>query len=107
MPAMGPVGSPVDGNGSLFPVARVFCIGHNDAGHAVGIDLTRRDFQAEAKKRGRPQDMVKGFDCSDPVGVLAQARCAGPVDDAEITFDVNGVRRHLGKVSLYITCSPC
>jgi len=39
-------------------------------GHAVGIDLTRRDLQAEAKKSGRPWDMAKGFDHSAPIGPL-------------------------------------
>jgi fumarylpyruvate hydrolase len=37
-------------------------------GYAVGIDLTRRDLQAEAKKTGRPWDMAKGFDHSAPIG---------------------------------------
>ena len=39
-------------------------------GYAVGIDLTRRDLQAEAKKSGRPWDMAKGFDHSAPIGPL-------------------------------------
>jgi fumarylpyruvate hydrolase len=39
-------------------------------GYAVGIDLTRRDLQAEAKKSGRPWDMAKGFDRSAPIGPL-------------------------------------
>lgn len=36
-------------------------------GWAVGLDLTRRDLQAEAKKSGRPWDMAKGCDCSPPI----------------------------------------
>lgn len=39
-------------------------------GYAVGIDLTRRDLQADAKKAGRPWDMAKGFDHSAPIGAL-------------------------------------
>lgn len=39
-------------------------------GAGVGIDLTRRDLQAAAKKAGRPWDMAKGFDRSAPVGAL-------------------------------------
>ena len=39
-------------------------------GYGVGIDLTRRDLQAEAKKAGRPWDMAKGFDQSAPIGAL-------------------------------------
>ncbi len=35
-------------------------------GYGVGIDLTRRDLQGEAKKHGRPWDTGKGFDASAP-----------------------------------------
>ena len=31
-------------------------------GYAVGIDLTRRDLQAQAKDKGQPWDTAKGFD---------------------------------------------
>ena len=31
-------------------------------GYAVGLDMTRRDLQGEAKKLGRPWDIGKGFD---------------------------------------------
>ena len=41
-------------------------------GYAVGIDLTRRDLQAEAKKQGRPWDMGKGFDHSAPLGPITR-----------------------------------
>ncbi|WP_220038104.1 fumarylacetoacetate hydrolase family protein [Curtobacterium sp. MCBD17_032] len=39
-------------------------------GFAVGIDLTRRDLQAEAKRLGRPWDLAKGFDHSAPIGTI-------------------------------------
>lgn len=39
-------------------------------GIGVGVDLTRRDLQAEAKKAGRPWDMAKGFDRSAPLAPL-------------------------------------
>ena len=39
-------------------------------GYAVGLDMTRRDLQAEAKKAGRPWDMAKGFDQSAPTGPI-------------------------------------
>ncbi len=35
-------------------------------GYAVGLDLTRRDLQSEAKKKGRPWATAKGFDNSAP-----------------------------------------
>lgn len=36
-------------------------------GFALGIDLTRRDLQAAAKKLGKPWDVAKGFDHSAPM----------------------------------------
>jgi len=62
-------------------------------GYAVGIDLTRRDLQAQAKKAGRPWDMAKGFDHSAPVGPL---RRGAPPSDAAITLTVDGRVRQSG-----------
>src|SRR5690625_4109369 len=39
-------------------------------GYAVGVDLTRRDLQAQAKEKGRPWDVAKGFDQAAPIGQL-------------------------------------
>jgi len=39
-------------------------------GYAVGIDLTRRDLQAEAKRLGRPWEIGKAFDRSAPIGAM-------------------------------------
>jgi fumarylpyruvate hydrolase len=62
-------------------------------GYAVGIDLTRRDMQAEAKKAGRPWDMSKGFDHSAPVGALT--RGIPPLKGA-ISLTVQGSVRQAG-----------
>jgi fumarylpyruvate hydrolase len=67
-------------------------------GYAAGLDMTRRDLQAEAKKLGRPWDMAKGFDDSAPVGeiVPAEGREAGRIE-----LRVNGEVRqssHLNKL---------
>ena len=37
---------------------------------AVGIDLTRRDLQLDAREQGRPWDWGKGFDLSAPIAPL-------------------------------------
>jgi fumarylpyruvate hydrolase len=39
-------------------------------GYGVGVDLTRRDRQNEAKKAGQPWDASKAFDDSAPIGAL-------------------------------------
>jgi fumarylpyruvate hydrolase len=62
-------------------------------GYAVGIDLTRRDLQAEAKKAGRPWDMAKGFDHSAPIGALSVG--VPPVAGA-ISLSVDGELRQNG-----------
>lgn len=63
-------------------------------GYGVGIDLTRRDVQGEAKKAGRPWDMGKGFDHSAPVSPLRPVTDIGhPPADARLTLTVNGATR--------------
>jgi fumarylpyruvate hydrolase len=62
-------------------------------GHAVGIDLTRRDLQAEAKKSGRPWDMAKGFDNSAPIGALTRGI---PPASGAISLSIDGEVRQRG-----------
>jgi fumarylpyruvate hydrolase len=62
-------------------------------GHAVGIDLTRRDLQAEAKKSGRPWDMAKGFDNSAPIGALTLGI---PPASGAISLSIDGEVRQRG-----------
>jgi fumarylpyruvate hydrolase len=65
-------------------------------GWAVGVDLTRRDLQAEAKKEGRPWDMAKGFDCSAPMGLLVRG---APPAVAAIQLTIDGALRQSGDVA--------
>jgi fumarylpyruvate hydrolase len=65
-------------------------------GYAVGIDLTRRDLQAEAKKAGRPWDMAKGFDHSAPIGALREGV---PPAAAAISLSVDGELRQNGNLN--------
>ena len=68
-------------------------------GSAVGIDLTRRDMQAVAKKTGRPWDMAKGFDRSAPIAALTRGAppAAGP-----IALTIDGEPRQAGDLSMMI-----
>ena len=61
-------------------------------GYAAGLDMTRRDIQAEAKKAGRPWDMGKGFDAGAPIGELVAAAGVDPTRGA-IELRVNGTVR--------------
>ena len=65
-------------------------------GATVGIDLTRRDLQSEAKRTGRPWDMAKGFDASAPLAPLVPIADAGTLSSGRIWLDVNGERRQEG-----------
>ncbi|MCW2286464.1 fumarylpyruvate hydrolase [Rhodoblastus acidophilus] len=68
-------------------------------GYAAGIDLTRRDLQAEAKKAGRPWDMAKGFDASAPLGLIRPAGACGDVGKGRISLSVNGAGRQQGDLA--------
>src|SRR6218665_3238282 len=63
-------------------------------GYAAGLDMTRRDLQAQAKKAGRPWEMAKSFDFSAPVGTIEPASAIGHPDSGAITLAVNPVERH-------------
>jgi fumarylpyruvate hydrolase len=115
---------PVQSSSELFPVHRIYCVGRNyvehaiemghsgrdisatDAmahvwGYAVGLDMTRRDLQAEAKKLGRPWCIAKGFDESAPIGPIRRATETELSADSVIHLDVNGAKRQsstLGKL---------
>ncbi len=68
-------------------------------GAGVGIDLTRRDLQAVAKKAGRPWDMAKGFDRSAPIGALTPG---APAAQGAIALAVDGETRQSGDLSMMI-----
>jgi len=65
-------------------------------GYAAGLDMTRRDLQAVAKKAGRPWEMAKSFDASAPIGTIEPASAIGHPDRGAITLLVNGVERQRG-----------
>ena len=68
------------------------------AGYGVGLDLTRRDLQAEAKARGLPWDIGKAFDHSAPVSELVPVAEAGDPYGSTLTLEVNGERRQHGSL---------
>ncbi len=71
-------------------------------GYAIGLDMTRRDLQSEAKKQGRPWSAGKGFDCSAPIGPIHPASATGMIASGEIRLDVNGTIRQHSDVSKLI-----
>lgn len=68
-------------------------------GFAVGLDLTLRDVQAEAKLRGEPWSVAKGFDGSAPVSAVAPREDVGDGSGLAIGLRVNGKSRQRGNTS--------
>lgn len=75
-------------------------------GYGVGVDLTRRDRQAEAKKAGAPWDLAKGFDQSAPMGALSPVERCGHPHSGRIWLSVNGVVKQDGDLSQMIWTVP-
>jgi fumarylpyruvate hydrolase len=75
----------------LGPNARIF-------GHAVGIDMTRRDLQAAAKKAGRPWETAKAFAHSGPIGRITP----GPMTGSRMSLSIDGAVKQQGDVAQMI-----
>jgi|TARA_R110000850_G_scaffold40087_6_gene103401 fumarylpyruvate hydrolase len=89
-------------------------------GASVGIDLTRRDLQNEAKNAGRPWDWGKAFDNSAPIAPIVPIADVPSVETARIWLAVNGeikqdadlaeliwsVREHVSILSQSMTLAP-
>ena len=68
-------------------------------GYAVGLDLTRRDLQIEAKKKGQPWATAKGFDFSAPCSSIHLVNKVGYLEKGKITLSVNDEIRQKGDIS--------
>jgi multidrug efflux pump len=75
-------------------------------GYAVGLDMTRRDLQGEAKKLGRPWEVGKAFECSAPMSAIAPAAMIGHPQSGAIWLDVNGKRAQEGDLGQLIWKVP-
>lgn len=71
-------------------------------GYGVGLDMTRRDLQGEAKKLGRPWDTGKAFEYSAPCSALIPVEKVGHPDKGAIEFKVNGDVRQKGDLNQMI-----
>lgn len=75
-------------------------------GYAVGVDLTRRDLQAEAKKKGRPWDLAKGFDASAPISQINPVSATGHPHNGRVWLAVNKDVRQDGDLDQMIWSPP-
>ena len=62
-------------------------------GYALGLDMTARDLQSKAKKKGHPWSVAKGFDTFAPVGDFVNPQTIVDVQNITLTLSVNGVLR--------------
>ena len=71
-------------------------------GYAIGLDMTRRDLQAEAKSLRRPWDTGKAFEQSAPIGPIHPAAEIGAPGNRAIQLSVNGQAKQKSTVDKLI-----
>ena len=75
-------------------------------GYGLGLDMTRRDLQGEAKKMGRPWDTGKAFDQSAPCSALVPVTQCGHLSKGRIYLTVNGQVKQDGDLAMMIWNVP-
>lgn len=75
-------------------------------GYGVGLDMTRRDLQGEAKKLGRPWEVGKAFEASAPCSALVPASAIGHPAAGKVWLNVNGTQRQVGDLNQMIWKVP-
>jgi fumarylpyruvate hydrolase len=71
-------------------------------GYAVGLVMSRRDVQLEARDKGRPWEFGKSFAKSAPIGALHKAVHVGHPGEGEIAVTVNGEPRQHSDIAKLI-----
>ncbi len=82
--------------GKNIPQSRAF---NYVAGYGIGLDMTMRDRQKEAKAAGNPWSIAKGFDTSAPLSPFISKDNVNSPDNLEITLSVNGKERQHSNTS--------
>lgn len=68
-------------------------------GYAVGLDMTRRDLQFEARDKGRPWDTGKNFAYAAPLAAIRPVEGNGHAEKGAITLTVNGETKQKGELT--------
>ena len=71
-------------------------------GYAVGLDMTRRDLQLEARDKGRPWEFGKSFAQSAPIGPISTVAEIGHLSSATISLTVNDQARQSSDIDKLI-----
>ncbi|MGD0037471.1 MAG: fumarylacetoacetate hydrolase family protein [Bacteroidota bacterium] len=72
------------------------------AGYGIGLDMTMRDIQNEAKKKGLPWALAKGFDTAAPVSEFVPAEIVGDPGSLNIQLFINGKLRQSSNTSKFV-----
>jgi fumarylpyruvate hydrolase len=89
--------------GKDIPVERALdCV----FGYAVGLDMTRRDLQGEAKKLGRPWEVGKAFEFAAPCSEIVPSAAIGHPAQGAVWLKVNGEMRQKGDLAQLIWKVP-
>jgi fumarylpyruvate hydrolase len=75
-------------------------------GYAVGLDMTRRDLQGQAKRLGRPWEVGKAFENSAPCSEIVPAAQVSGLKNARIWLDINGENQQNGNINQLIWSIP-
>jgi acylpyruvate hydrolase len=79
---------------------------NNITGYLLAIDMTARNVQDEAKKKGLPWSIAKGFDTFMPISnLIAKSRIPNP-QNAHLWLSVNGEMRQSDNTELMLFRIP-
>ena len=76
------------------------------AGYALSIDMTARNAQNEAKKKGLPWDISKGFDTFLPVSQIIKKSAIPDPHNVELYLTVNNEHRQADNTELMLFRIP-
>ena len=71
-------------------------------GYAVGLDMTRRDLQLQARDAGRPWEFGKSFSFSAPIGAVYRVEDIGHPSTSDIAVEVNGKTKQSSSIAKMI-----
>lgn len=71
-------------------------------GYAIGMDLTARDIQTQAKEKGHPWSVAKGFDTFAPISTFVKSSRVGDPQNLELSLTVNNRLRQKSNTRLMI-----
>ncbi len=75
-------------------------------GYGVGLDMTRRDLQGQAKEMSRPWEIGKAFEDSAPVSALRPVSDVGHPASGLVQLKVNGAAKQTGDLNQMIWKVP-